>query len=62
MVAGFQRVFILGDGDTAGAAFSKEVYTSLTNGVRIHLPNGSDVNDIYLAEGQEAILNLLKDM
>lgn len=62
MFAGFQRVFIFGDGDKAGEEFSKKVNESLPNGIRISMPITQDVNDFFLANGQEAVLNLLEDL
>lgn len=62
MLAGFQRVFIFGDGDKAGTEFSKKVFETTTNGIRISLPQGCDVNDLYLTEGQEGILKLMEDL
>lgn len=62
MMAGFQRVFIFGDGDKAGSDFSKAVLQSCSNGIRISVPHGLDVNDLYLTEGQEGILKLMEDL
>lgn len=61
MFAGFQRVYIWGDGDKAGQEFAKTVSDHLTNGQRIHLPTGSDVNDFYQAHGAQALLELMED-
>jgi DNA primase len=61
MFAGFQKVFIFGDGDKAGTDFSKTVNDSLTNGQRILLPTGLDVNDVYLQGGQEKVLALMQE-
>jgi DNA primase len=62
MMAGFQRVFIFGDGDKAGNEFSKEVATSLGNATRISLPQNEDVNSFYLQHGQQALLDLMSEM
>lgn len=61
MMAGFRRVFIFGDGDKAGADFSKTVNESIENGIRITLPSGSDVNSFYLSNGQQALLDLMQE-
>jgi DNA primase len=61
MFAGFQRVYIFGDGDKAGTSFSKDVNESLSNGIRISLPTGFDVNSLYISQGEDAIHKLLED-
>jgi DNA primase len=61
MMAGFQRIFIFGDGDKAGMDFSKAVNDSLSNGIRIMMPAGQDVNDFYLKSGVDGIVSLLEE-
>lgn len=60
--AGFRRVYIFGDGDKAGQDFSKKVFESLDNGVRVNLPPGKDVNDVWLDGGKESVLSLMEDL
>lgn len=59
MLTGFERVFVLGDGDKAGAGFAKRVVASLSNAVNVQLPQGMDVNDYYLAKGEDGIRELI---
>lgn len=61
MFAGFQKVFVFGDGDNAGQKFAKSVCDTLTNSVRINVPSGLDVNDLYLKSGKDAIMNLMEE-
>lgn len=62
---GFDTVYIVGDNDVKedgsnpGAEFSRRVASELTNGQIIQLPPGMDINEFYLAEGPDALNNLL---
>jgi DNA primase len=62
MFAGFQKVFIFGDGDKAGQEFSKKVFESLSNGIRVNLSAGKDVNDLWLVNGKASIQSLMEDL
>ncbi len=55
MFSGFHRAYVWGDGDDAGRKFASTVTQSLITAVRVDLPSGCDVNDLYLAEGEEGI-------
>jgi DNA primase len=55
LFAGFTKVFIWGDGDKAGQQFSRTVMESLDTGIIVSMPPGTDVNDLYLAEGVEGL-------
>ena len=65
LFTGFDRVFIVGDNDVKedgsnpGAEFSRRVSSELTNGQIVQLPPGMDINEFYLAEGPDALNNLL---
>lgn len=65
LFTGFDRVFIVGDNDVKedgsnpGAEFSRRVSSELTNGQIVELPPGMDINEFYLAEGPDALNNLL---
>ena len=65
LFVGFDKVFILGDNDdkedgtNPGAEFSKRVASEIINGQIVQLPPGMDINEFYLAQGKEAIRNLL---
>jgi DNA primase len=55
LFAGYDRVLIFADGDDAGKAFAKRVRKDLDNGVTVTMPDGMDVNDLYLRDGAEAL-------
>lgn len=55
----FQKVFIFGDADEAGQRFAAKVNASILSGVRVTLPSGMDVNDLFLAEGAKGIMDLM---
>ena len=55
----YDRVFVLCDGDQAGREFGKKLGRELDNSVVVHLPDGHDVNSLYLAEGRAAVRALV---
>nr|WP_081344323.1 toprim domain-containing protein [Mycobacteroides chelonae] len=57
---GYREVFILADGDDAGMTFAETVANDLPNAKVIPMPRGSDVNDLVLREGKQALLERLK--
>jgi DNA primase len=59
MFAGFQRVFVIGDGDDAGRGFAERVAGSVLSAHRVRMPVGMDVTDVFLADGEDGIHNLL---
>jgi len=65
LFGGFDRVFILGDNDVKedgtnpGAEFSRRVASEVINSQIVHLPQGMDVNEYYLANGPESVRELL---
>jgi DNA primase len=65
LFSGFDTVYIVGDNDVKedgsnpGAEFSRRVAGELTNGQIVQLPPGMDINEFYLAEGPDALNNLL---
>jgi DNA primase len=65
LMTGFDTVYIIGDNDVKedgsnpGAEFAKRVANELTNGQIVQLPPGMDVNELYLAQGPEAIEHLV---
>lgn len=62
---GFDTVFIIGDNDekedgtNPGAEFSRRVASEVINSQIVQLPLGMDVNEYYLANGAEAVKELL---
>lgn len=51
----YRRVVVLADGDAAGREFAKKVVSTLSNAVAVPMPDGADVNEVFLAEGPDAI-------
>lgn len=60
MMAGFQRIFVWGDPDEAGAEFSRKITKQLVRAKTVRLRDG-DVTDTYRAGGAEALLDLLPE-
>jgi DNA primase len=53
LLADFDKVFMFADGDQAGHEFSKSLTRELGNVVTIQMPDGEDVNSIFLKKGAE---------
>jgi hypothetical protein len=50
----FERILVFGDGDSAGRRFIKKLMDEFPQSVEgVQLPDGEDVNSIFLAEGPE---------
>lgn len=49
----FRRVLLVVDGDEAGRGLQARLMDELDNAVPVTLPDGEDVNSLYLAEGAE---------
>jgi DNA primase len=60
MLAGFSRVYVWGDPDDAGVAFTQKVTSSLRRAKGVRLADGKDVNETYLAGGANALLALIE--
>jgi DNA primase len=58
MLAGFNRVFVWGDPDEAGAEFTNKVCRMLGSAKGVRLRSG-DVSENYLAGGEDQILSLI---
>ncbi|WP_254792784.1 toprim domain-containing protein [Streptomyces sp. CC77] len=58
MLAGFSRVWVWGDPDEAGAELITRVSRSLRTAQGVRLRDG-DVTETYMAEGAEALLDLV---
>lgn len=57
--AGYEKVFILGDGDDAGKKMTEKLVNTLPNGVPIELPEGSDPDSLRREYGDGVIRRLL---
>jgi len=51
----YDNVIVLCDGDAAGKDFGKKIATSISNATVVVMPDDSDVNSTYLAEGRDGI-------
>lgn len=58
-LAGYERVFILGDGDEAGNKMNEKLAERLPNGVPVELPTGSDPDSLRREHGDGVIRQLL---
>ena len=51
----FDTVIVLTDGDNAGAEFGKKITRELPNANVIPMPDGEDVNSVFILHGKEWI-------
>jgi DNA primase len=59
VLEGFDRIFVIGDGDKAGQEFARNVSKKLDAALPVVMPDGMDVNDVYLADGAVGVMNQL---
>ena len=66
LFTGFDIIYVIGDNDqredketNPGAEFSKRVAGDIINGQIVQLPPGMDITDYYLANGSQALVNLV---
>ncbi len=55
--SGYERVFMFVHGDSSGREFAKRVAAELPQLQPIKLPQGEDVNSLFLLEGRESLLS-----
>ena len=60
MLAGFNRIWVWGDPDEAGAEFNRKVTQSLARAKAVRLHDG-DVTDTYKAGGKNALLSFISE-
>lgn len=51
----YSDVIVVCDGDQAGRDFGRKVAERVDGATVVHLPDGTDVNDLYVREGAQAI-------
>jgi DNA primase len=51
----YRKVFILSDGDKAGKEMGKKIMQAIDVAVMVSMPEGMDVNEVYLNEGADGI-------
>lgn len=62
MLAGFSEVYVWPDGDKAGAEFASALGKFLRDSlIVLTLPNGEDVNSLYLEGGKAALESTVKE-
>ena len=59
VVADFHTVVVVGDGDNAGREMVKHLEDELPNAVGVVLPDGEDINSLYLSQGPEFVADML---
>jgi DNA primase len=59
LVAGFSQVFLWADADKAGRELVKTFTKAVQIAEAVWLPEGQDVNSLYVQGGREALLDLL---
>ena len=55
VLADWNKVILLCDGDNAGREMAKHLSRELDNVFPVFMPEGQDVNDIYLSEGADGL-------
>jgi DNA primase len=55
VLADWNKVILLCDGDNAGREMAKNLSRELDNVFPVFMPEGQDVNDIYLTEGADGL-------
>lgn len=55
LLVDYERVIVLTDGDDKGREFGRNLSRELDNVSLVFMPEGMDVNDVYLAEGPDGI-------
>jgi 5S rRNA maturation endonuclease (ribonuclease M5) len=55
VVADWEKIMLFCDGDNAGREMAKNISRELDNVFPVFMPEGSDVNDVYLAEGADGL-------
>lgn len=59
LLSDYDRVYVMCDDDEAGRTFGRTVVKAVDEAVTVHMPNGHDVNSLFLAGGRDAVLTLM---
>lgn len=54
-----RRLYVWGDGDSAGDGLFETVCEMVSDCVRVHVPRGMDVNSVLLERGRKGVLGLV---
>ena len=57
----FESIFIFADGDQPGSDFAKKISQEVSGVTIVHMPDGHDVNSMYLQEGPDWFRNKIKE-
>ena len=55
MFSDYDEIVVVCDGDQAGRDFGKRLAEKLDGVIVTHLPDGTDINDLYVREGADAL-------
>lgn len=58
VLSGFDRVWVVGDGDEAGRKFCRSVAALADNSVEVVMPDGHDVNSLTITQGPASVREL----
>jgi DNA primase len=61
MLNDFETVIVMADGDSAGHSFAQKITRELGNVRTVQMPDGEDVNSMYLKNGVEFINERIKE-
>lgn len=56
----FDKVYVFADGDQAGSDFGRSLARELSNVIVIQMPDGEDVNSMFLSKGKEYFIDKIK--
>tara|TARA_A100001035_G_scaffold278964_2_gene279073 strand:+ start:1976 stop:2377 length:402 start_codon:yes stop_codon:yes gene_type:complete len=56
----YDRVLIACDGDQAGKDFGKQVAENISGAIPVAMPDGEDVNSVYVKHGEDKLRELLR--
>lgn len=59
LFADYERVLVIGDGDSAGREFARTICSKVEQAIPVQMRDGLDVNDLFLLEGIDAIEKLV---
>lgn len=61
MLMGFNRIWVFGDPDQAGAEFTNKIVNALPRSAKGAQLRGGDVSEVYMAGGTDALLDLVQE-
>lgn len=61
MLMGFNRIWVWGDPDEAGARFTNQVINALPRSAKGAQVRGGDISEVFVASGAQALLDLVQE-